>query len=239
MNENNGIDRWSNHTITPRGRVPWTKEETENEVSANVLLCLCLSLKFEQTQAVLCLYHDIDICACSHPQIHMDTWTHTHTHTRAHAQWSTDETGLLHLLYFSLRCACCSLLKVSPVSLVVLAIDLAPFFIVTHTHTHTHTHTNTRIGVGVFRNAYLCFTMELVGECLRCLFEKSYADTRHACSRSKIGSMVGVYPNGTGLNPVEGNGHFFCSCHQLYLSSFSDTHTHTHTHTHTPHTHTQ
>ena len=26
----------------------------------------------------------------------------------------------------------------------------------------------------------------------------------------------------------------FPSCHQLYLSSFSDTHTHTHTHTHTP-----
>ena len=30
-----------------------------------------------------------------------------------------------------------------------------------------------------------------------------------------------------------GNGHFFPSCRQLYLSSFSDTHTHTHTHTHT------
>ena len=31
---------------------------------------------------------------------------------------------------------------------------------------------------------------------------------------------------------VKGNGHFFPSCRQLYLSSFSDTHTHTHTHTH-------
>ena len=33
----------------------------------------------------------------------------------------------------SLRCACCYLLEVSPVSLVVLAIRLALFFIVTHT----------------------------------------------------------------------------------------------------------
>ena len=34
---------------------------------------------------------------------------------------------------FSLRCAYCYLLEVSPVSLVVLAIRLALFFIVTHT----------------------------------------------------------------------------------------------------------
>ena len=27
-----------------------------------------------------------------------------------------------------------------------------------------------QIGVGVFHNACLCFTMELVGECLKCLF---------------------------------------------------------------------
>ena len=40
------------------------------------------------------------------------------THTHAH---------------FSLRCACCCLLEVSPVSLVVLAIRLTLFFIVTHT----------------------------------------------------------------------------------------------------------
>ena len=42
---------------------------------------------------------------------------------------------------------------------------------------------------------------------------------------------MGAYPRGTGPNPVEGNGHFFPSCRQLRLSSFSDTHTHTHTHT--------
>ena len=36
---------------------------------------------------------------------------------------------------FSLRCAYCYLLEVSPVSLAVLAIRLALFFIVTHTHT--------------------------------------------------------------------------------------------------------
>ena len=28
-----------------------------------------------------------------------------------------------------------------------------------------------QIGVGVFRNPCLCFTMELVGECLKCLFK--------------------------------------------------------------------
>ena len=55
-------------------------------------------------------------------------------------------------------------------------------------------------------------------------------DERHACPRGVIGSTVGAYPRGTGSNPVEGNGHFFPSCRQLYLSSFADTHTHTHTH---------
>ena len=49
-------------------------------------------------------------------------------------------------------------------------------------------------------------------------------DARRACSRGVIGSMMGAYPRGTGLNPFEGNVHFFPSCRQLYLSSFSDTH---------------
>ena len=84
--------------------------------------------------------------------------------------------------------------------------------------------------------------MELAGECLKCLFRL----TRGAPHpRGVIGSTMGAYPRGTGSNPVEGNGHFFPSCRQLYLSSFSDTHTHAHaytdartyTHTHT-HTHT-
>ena len=39
---------------------------------------------------------------------------------------------------------------------------------------------------------------------------------------------MGAYPRDTGSNPVEGNGHFFPSYRQLYLSSFFDTHTHTH-----------
>ena len=60
---------------------------------------------------------------------------------------------------------------------------------------------------------------------------------RRACRRGVIGSTMGVYPTGTGSNPVEGNGHFFPSYRQLYLSSISDTHTHTHAHTHM-HTHT-
>ena len=47
-------------------------------------------------------------------------------------------------------------------------------------------------------------------------------DARRACSRGVIGSMMGAYPRGTGSSPIEGNGHFFPSCHQLYPSSFSD-----------------
>ena len=56
-------------------------------------------------------------------------------------------------------------------------------------------------------------------------------DTRRACRRGVIESTIptmGAYPRGTGSNPVEGNGYFFPSCRQLYLSSFSDTHTHRH-----------
>ena len=54
-------------------------------------------------------------------------------------------------------------------------------------------------------------------------------DGRRACLRGVIGSTMGEYPRGTGSNLLEGNGHFFPSYRQLYLSSFSDTHTHTHT----------
>ena len=32
---------------------------------------------------------------------------------------------------------------------------------------------------------------------------------RCACPRGVIGSTMGAYPRGTGLNPVEGSGHFF------------------------------
>ena len=48
-------------------------------------------------------------------------------------------------------------------------------------------------------------------------------DGRRACRRVAIGSTMGAYPRDTGSNPVEGNGHFFPSHRQLYLSSFSDT----------------
>ena len=34
-------------------------------------------------------------------------------------------------------------------------------------------------------------------------------DARRACPRGVNGSTVGMYPRGTGSNPVEGNGHFF------------------------------
>ena len=62
-------------------------------------------------------------------------------------------------------------------------------------------------------------------------------DARRACRRGAIGSTMGAYPRDTGSNPVEGNGHFFPSYRQLYLSSFFDTHTHTHARTHA-HTYT-
>ena len=48
-------------------------------------------------------------------------------------------------------------------------------------------------------------------------------DARRTCRHGVIGSTVGAYPRGTGSNPNEGNGHFFPSYRQLYLSSFSDT----------------
>ena len=48
-------------------------------------------------------------------------------------------------------------------------------------------------------------------------------DGRRACRRGAIGSTMGAYPRDTGSNPVEGNGLFFPSYRQLYLSSFSDT----------------
>ena len=62
-------------------------------------------------------------------------------------------------------------------------------------------------------------------------------DGRRACRRGAIGSTMGAHPGDTGSNPVEGNGRFFPSYRQLYLSSISDTHTHLffslcHTHTH-------
>ena len=48
------------------------------------------------------------------------------------------------MLNLSLRCASCCLLEVSPVSLVVFAIRLALFFIVTHTRTHTKIETKVK-----------------------------------------------------------------------------------------------
>ena len=78
-----------------------------------------------------------------------------------------------------------------------------------YTHTHTHTHTRADGWVSeVFHST----------------------DARRACRRGAIGSTMGAYPRDTGSNPVEGNGHFFPSYRQLYLSSFFDTHTHTPAH---------
>ena len=78
---------------------------------------------------------------------------------------------------------------------------------------HSHTHTCTPTCVCMHRHAY------------------THVHT-HAHTHTHTHSTMGAYPRGTGSNPVEGNGHFFPSYRQLYLSFFSDTHTHTHTNAH-------
>ena len=69
-----------------------------------------------------------------------------------------------------------------------------------------------------------CFAIELMGECLKCFIRLMRGVPAVVVS---IGSTMGAYSRDTGSNPVEGNGHFFPSYRQLYLSSFFDTHTHT------------
>ena len=65
-----------------------------------------------------------------------------------------------------------------------------------------------------------CFAIELTGGCLKC-FIRLTRDVPAVVGA--IGSTMGAYPRDTGSNPVEGNGHFFPSYRQLYLSSFFDT----------------
>ena len=88
----------------------------------------------------------------SPPHTHWYTHTHTHTHTSPclfrTGWWLRLVMSTIRWWYVvndaAWRCACCYLLKVSPVSLVVLAIRLALFSLWhTHTHTHAHTHAHT------------------------------------------------------------------------------------------------
>ena len=88
---------------------------------------------------------------------------------------------------------------------------ISSIFRLSLTHTHTHSWS-------VFMHD--CFAVELTGECLKCSFRLTRGGPY---LRGVIGSTVGAYPRGTGSNPVEGNGHFFPSYRELYLSSFSDT----------------
>ena len=98
----------------------------------------------------------------------------------------------------------------------------------TRGHTHTHTHTSVpRIGAGMFRYACLCFTMELVGECLKCLFELMWGVTSLVV---QLKARWVCIPKVQARIPSRGTG-IFPSSRQLDRSSFSDTHTHTHTHT--------
>ena len=89
---------------------------------------------------------------------------------------------------------------------------------------NTHTKKVPQIGVGVF-HAWL-FRGGADGWVSGVFV---LTDARRPYPRSVIGSTVGAYPRGTGSNPVEGNGHFFPSYRQLYLSTFSDTHARTYT----------
>ena len=66
------------------------------------------------------------------------------------------------------------------------------------THTHTHTHAHVRTAPPPPTHTYLCFPMELVGECLKPFVS---TDPKRTCSRGVIGSTMGAYPRGTGSNP--------------------------------------
>ena len=87
---------------------------------------------------------------------------------------------------------------------------------------HAKADRNTHTGVGVF-HAWLF--RDRADGWVSGVFHST--DARRACRRGAIGSTMGAYPRDTGSNPAEGNGHFFPSYRQLYLSSFFDTHTHT------------
>ena len=87
--------------------------------------------------------------AHTHTATHAHTHPHTYTRTHAHTVFAHADSSIFHL---SLTC----LVRVSggPGDAWTVKAVTVP-----------------QIGVEVFRNACLCFTMELVGGCLKCSFE--------------------------------------------------------------------
>ena len=97
-------------------------------------------------------------------------------------------------------------------------------------HCDTHTHTHTQLYLSSFSDTHHTHTHTHTHTWVSKVFVST--DARRPYSRGVIRSTVGTYPRGTGSNPVEGNGHFFPSYRQLYLSSFSDTHERAHVRSH-------
>ena len=98
--------------------------------------------------------------------------------------------------------------------------------ITTHTHTHTHTHAHARVHTQQLE----CFVMHACVSWCRwwvsvwsVCFKWREVCLLSWCNRKHDGRVSQRYR----FESRWGNGHFFPSCRQLYLSSFSDTHTHT------------
>ena len=90
----------------------------------------------------------------------------------------------------------------------------------THAHTHTHTHTHTQLECFVMHACVSRWSWRV--SVWSVCFDRREACLPSWCNRKHGGRVSQRYRS----NPVEGNGHFFPSWRQLYLSSFSDTHTH-------------
>ena len=68
-----------------------------------------------------------------------------------------------------------------------------------------------------------CFTIELTGECLKCLFRLTGGVPAVVVQSEALWARI---PEIQVRIPSRAMGTFFPSYRQLYLSSFSDTHTH-------------
>ena len=80
-----------------------------------------------------------------------------------------------------------------------------------------------------------CFTIELTGECLKCLFRLTEGVPAVVVQLEALWARI---PEIQVRIPSRAMGTFFPHTVSSIFPSFSDTHTHTHTHTHTQHTHT-
>ena len=142
--------------------------------------------------------------------MHAHTRTHTHTHTHTH----TREWALFSLMPSALS-----------------------FVFLWHTHTHTHTSAARwaripEVQVRIPSRAMGTFFPYTVSSIFR-------LSLTHTHTRRGEWALFPLMPSALSFvflwhththththTSVEGNGHFFPSCRQLYLSSFSDTYAH-------------